>query len=647
MQISSESEKELTGQLVRALGHPNSNVRAAAALALGRLKAVTAAEALLAVLADRVHLVRQNAAAALGLLGAPIVGLLLAHVQETAGTDQELQLSEALSHLRDPEAVDVLAAALNYLEPPARYGVAEALGAIRREGAVPALIQTLGSPDPISRQKAAQSLLDIGSLEAVRALTALLADPDPRLRELAVRGLAKIGDEPSVLSLLTTLEDPEERVRLATETALGDVRTPGMEQVLVTALNVSSAFAQRAIANTLGNYPDPRVIERLSGLMTEEGDLRTRLTAAQSLARLGEARGAAMILRTLNAPNEEIRRMAAIALGRAGDPRAAGPLIESLKPGALDPATPEGRLQRRMMFEAIAAVGPGIWQPLIELLALADPGIRGFAADALVNLGPAAAAPLAEVLGSHPKPEVRAEAARLLGRLGEGEVVEALTLALRETLSGPYPLIFLLRLLYDPTAPVRAASAAAIGQIGGMDGAARLLSSARFDPSPVVNAAAEAALARLGAPAITVRMAQPDVSGFINRALAAALALLLVGFLSGAVNRMWGLPDAVLLAGLAGAAVLGLADGLEGRARPIRFAVLGCLIAVPAAWLFDTAGQPAWLSSLLAGGLPAAGALAGWSRAALMQRLAGLFGGVVLGFIGAGAAGLLLGTIIE
>ena len=629
-----------------ALGHPNSNVRAGAALALGRLKSIAAADALTACLQDPVHLVRQNAAAALGMLGAPVVGLLLAQIQNGSTSDLQQRLAEALARLRDPEAAEVLAAALNYLDPPARYGAAEALGALRLTSAVPALIQTLQSTDPVSRQKSAQALLEIGSPEAVNALTVLLADPDPRLRELAVRGLGKVGGEPAALSLLIGLDDPEETVRLATEAVLAEIREPGLEQILLTALNSSSPIIQRAVAHALGNFADERVVSRLQELMNEEGDLRTRLTAAQSLARLGDERGTAMILRTLNAPNQEIRRVAAIALGMTGNPRAVEPLIESARNGTFDAAVPEGRRLRRQMFQAMAAVGAEMVPPLIELLASGDPGVRGFAADALAHMGPSAVEPLAKALGSHPDLGVRAAAARLLGRLGDREAVESLSQVLRETLTGPYPLVFLLRLIGDATAPVRAAAAAAIGEIGALDGAGLLLSSARYDPSPEVNAAAETALARAGAPVVIARLAQPDVSGYINRALAAALSLLLIGFLAGAATRAWGLPDAVLLTGLAGAAVLGLADGLEGRRRPIRLALLGSLAGAAASWIAGLAGLPGWVVSLLAAFLPAAGALTGWSRAVPMQRLAGLFGGVVLGFVGAGIAGLILGTII-
>jgi HEAT repeat protein len=465
------------------------------------------------------------------------------------------------------------------------------------------------------------------------------------MRELAVRGLGRIEDESSILSLLSALEDSDETVRLATETALAGISNPALAPILLTSLNASSAFAQRAIAHALGSYPDAQVIESLRELMTAEGDLRTRLTAAQSLSRLGDERGTTMILRTLNAPNQETRRIAAIALGMTGDPRAVAPLIETARRGTFDAATPEGRRQRRRMFEAMAAVGAEILPPLIDLLASGDPAVSGLAADALAQMGSKAVTPLANALSSHPDITVRVAAARLLGRLREREAVEPLMETLRETLVGPYPLVFLLRLFGDRTAPVRAAAAAAIGEIGGLDGAGLLLSSSRYDPSMEVNEAAEAALARSGAPAVIARLAQPDVTGYINRALAAGLALLMVGFVAGAATRLWGVADAVPLIGLASAGVLGLADGLEGRRRPIRLALAGSLAGGAAAWLILLAGQSGWESSLAAAALPAVGALVGWSRAVPMQRLAGLFGGAILGFIGAGAAALILGTI--
>jgi hypothetical protein len=250
-----------------------------------------------------------------------------------------------------------------------------------------------------------------------------------------------------------------------------------------------------------------------------------------------------------------------------------------------------------------------------------------------------------QALGSNPQMAVRVAAAKLLGRLGDPEAVEPLMQVLRGTLLGPYPLVFFLRLISDRSSSLRAAAASALGEIGSLDGAALLLSSSRYDPSPEVNTAAEAALARIGAPAVIVRLAQPDVTGYINRALASGLSLLLAGGLAGTAARLWGNADTGLLAGLAAAGVLGLADGLDGRRRTIRLGLAGCLVGGAAAWLIALAGLPAWAASGAAAVLPAAAALAGWSRAEPAQRLAGLFGGLVLGFIGAGAGGLILGTI--
>jgi hypothetical protein len=133
-----------------------------------------------------------------------------------------------------------------------------------------------------------------------------------------------------------------------------------------------------------------------------------------------------------------------------------------------------------------------------------------------------------------------------------------------------------------------------------------------------------------------------DVAGFVNRAAAGGLALALAGFVAGAVSQLWGIPEVALLSGLAAGGALGFADGLEVRREPIRAALLGGLLAAALAGLL---GGRSWLVSAFGAAIPAAAGLRYAGRVDFLQRAAGFFGGMVLGFVGAGLAAVLLGTI--
>lgn len=637
-------DEELVEQLLTLIGHSNPNVRAGAAIALGRLRAVNAVETLVEMLNDPVYRVHRSAARAIGLIGSRAVGVVLATLQENPGATLRQRLADSLGFIRDPEAVEILAAAVNYLVPPARYGALDALSAIGHAAAIPALLQAVRSEDPLSRLKAAQALQKINAPEAIHAFAGLLDQADVRLRIPAIQGIGEIGGEQAVLSLLSFLDDEDENVAQATAAALCEIDSPEALEIFLTTINSASTWVQKSIADLLSNYREDRVVERLMALLAEQGDLETRLTAAKSLALIGDARGTAMILRTLNAPNIEIRQSASIALGLTGDARAINPFVQSIRQKTIDPGTPRGRYLRRRMIQSMTAIGAEAVEPMIELLVDKDAFVSRLAWDVLERMGETAVEPLIVAMKYHRNQQVRTNAAHLLGRIGDARAAEPLSDILRKVLIGPYPIVFLGRLFYDPGSMLRAAAANSLGKISSPDGASLLISAARYDPDHAVNQAAELALARLGSPTGIVRLAQADVTGFVNHVMASSAVITVLGVIAALVSRLWGIPDAALLAGLGAGAGFGYVDGLEGHKRPAQGALVGGLVAVLLAWLLAGVREP-WMISTAGVIFPVVGSFLGWDRKPLVLRLAGLFGGIVLGFAGAGVLLLILGTI--
>ena len=637
-------EEDITSHLIRMGKHANPNIRAGIAVALGRIGSSEAVDMLLEMLNDPVYQVHRNAARAIGMLGVSGVGTVLAVLQESTDLTTRRRLADSIGFIRDPDAVEILSAALNYLEPPAQYGVIDALGEIGDEQAVPALVQSSRSDDPITRLKSAQALLNIRAPEALHALAALLDESDPRLRVPAIEGLGRIGSEAAVLSLLSLLNDEDETVSYATADALREIHTPEALDVFLTTINSPSSWVQKTIAEVLGNYPEARVVERLMALLTEQGDLETRLSAAQSLTRIGDERGKAMILRTLNAPNVMTRQYAAIALGMTGDMRAVEPFLQTIRQRPIDPGTPRGRNMRRRMITAMTRIGAPVIEKMIDLLADKDSFVKLLAWDVLLEFSEAAVDPLILAMQVHRNREVRVEAVHLLGRIGDERAIEPLSDILRAPLMGPYPVVFLMRLFFDRSAPLRIAAAKALGRIGSQEGVSLLISAARFDPEKGVNEAAEIAIARIGSPTGLIRLSQGAATGLVHHALASGGIMLLIGAVTALISRVWGVADAAVLFGLMSGAVYGAVDGLEGRKRSAQGALLGAAAATVAAWLLSGVGSP-WVVSASGFVFPVLGTMLGWDKVTPLQRMAGLFGGMVLGFAGAGLMLLILGTI--
>jgi HEAT repeat protein len=177
----------LSGVMLR-LDQP-STLRAAAALALGRIGDRIAVGALSEALKDPAPEVRYAAALSLGRLPADGVATRL---ERTLRSDPVWQ---------------------------PRYAAAIALGRSRKAFVAEALADALVS-DPAwqVRQQAARSLQDLGTAHAAAALATALNDLEPSVRAAAGAGLAEIGgpeERRAVVSSLKNEADPSVRAVLA------------------------------------------------------------------------------------------------------------------------------------------------------------------------------------------------------------------------------------------------------------------------------------------------------------------------------------------------------------------------------------------------------------------------------------------------
>jgi len=178
---------ELAGVMLR-IDQP-ADLRAAAALALGRIGDRVAVPALSEALKDPSPEVRFSAALSLGKL--PAVGV-------------ETRLERVLRY--DPSW-------------QTRYAAAIALGRTHEAFAASGLEDALSNdPDWQVRQQAARSLQELGTVHAAEALQEALNDPDPSVRAAAGIGLAAIGSPAQQLAVAQAVDgepDPTVRVLLA------------------------------------------------------------------------------------------------------------------------------------------------------------------------------------------------------------------------------------------------------------------------------------------------------------------------------------------------------------------------------------------------------------------------------------------------
>ncbi|MGI6502487.1 MAG: HEAT repeat domain-containing protein [Candidatus Methanoculleus thermohydrogenotrophicum] len=485
-----------------------------------------------------------GAATRLIMMGRPAVDGLIRALREE---DPDIQAAAAsiLGEMRTT-AVAPLIDALDDENRFVRLVAARNLGKIGNEQAIEALIESLHrEPDSEVRATVAEALGYMGGRQVIEPLTLAMQDRDEEVKIAAARSLGYIGDRRAVESLIRGLSDVDDRVRHAALEALKD---PGGHGAGIT-------WPARSVQRMKSSGPGlPKRWKRQAGSRGPDEELALYLMALDRWAeveRVGE--GALPALTgALSDPSIEVRANAVKIIARIGGEESRAPLVEA----ALRDDTPVVRLRAEralvdMGEAAIPALTGALSDPSIEVradavriiariggeesraplveAALRDdaPMVRQRAERALVDMGEAAIPALTGAL-SDPSIEVRADAVRIIARIGGEEsrapLVEAALRddapmvrqraerALVDMREAAIPA--LTGALSDPSIEVRADAVRIIARIGGEESRAPLVEAALRDDAPMVRQRAERALVDMGEaaiPALTGALSDPSI----------------------------------------------------------------------------------------------------------------------------------------
>ena len=382
--------------------------------------------------------------------------------------------------------------------------------------AIPVLIDGLGNRrsrgrDRDRRQAVTRSAFALSKIgaAAIPALTDALKSDDSGMRAGAAKALAGMGRDaaPAIPALLANLGGDEEMRRETTE-ALGAIGEPAVKP-LVETLKSQTALQRAGAATALG-LVGKEVKESAAAfveLLKTESDSQVRVALLSALPKIGiEARESVpLLVAGVGDDDEQVRHAAINALVPM---RAARDLSVPALAALLKDAN---ATKRQRAARALGRMGPDASPAISALIdAARTSSADAVIAHALADIGPSALPPvLAALQNASP-----ADAERLVGLLrGFGTAaVPVLTEALKNS-----------------AAPVRAASARALGGMGrDARPAIEPLFSQASDKEPVARAAALRALVALAGDSQRLKplldSALRDSAAEVRRAGAAGLA---------------------------------------------------------------------------------------------------------------------------
>ena len=483
-----------TTPLLEALSDDSWRVRRAAVKGVSQRAAPEAIEALLnSVVADHHNPSLLNSA--LQVLASSDVDTIspLLDLLKHPESDLRMQAALALGEQRNPRAVDALIQAMNDEDPNVQYHAIEALGKLKSENVVDKLVQVAETRDFFLGFAALEALAQIGDPSIVPRIVPLL--DDPLLGDQTINLLGQLGDDSVVApltALLNTANDSTYLIARALATLSGRYEeqygegqyiadltsretSPTGIQNLLDALESPDKADLRSLALVLGWVKDAGVDRALTRLM---GRVDLRGEVIEALVRHGSTT-LDLLMAQLSAEDLEVRRSAAVALGRIGDSRATSALVNTLDDESLT-------------IDAVMALGqigdPNAVDGLLKLIGSEDASLRQAAVSAVNSVMPPSMSERIIPLLHDLDPNVRESAVKIAGYFGYPDAAGALV-----------------ELSRDENERVRCAAIEHLPFVED-ERALDVLAHALKDETPNVRAAAARALANMDAPQAVARL---------------------------------------------------------------------------------------------------------------------------------------------
>lgn len=165
----------------------------------------------------------------------------------------------------------------------------------RDEQTIPKLMAALGEEDVVYRRACVKTLGAIGMASVPAVVEQMINSKNDTVRASCTKAMAQIAvyhpDQPfpeeGLEGLRQAMNDPYPVVQIASVMSLGEVGVPAVDTLLEALKTTDNVAVALTITNTLGSIGDPRALDVLRELITDDSvDSYVKETAESALPRL-------------------------------------------------------------------------------------------------------------------------------------------------------------------------------------------------------------------------------------------------------------------------------------------------------------------------------------------------------------------------
>jgi HEAT repeat protein len=305
------SDKSAGPALIEVVRDPDASVRMEAISALGVCGTSASIPSLVEGLRDDNVLVRTAAASSLGLFddASSIPPLLEAlndsdwHVRAAAIkalTSVAGDIPERMAKIIDP----IAARLQDDQYALVRDRAADALARPDDEKAIAALVHAIVTENREARFHAHEAIIRSRAVSALPMLSKHVHDQNRDVREKIIQIFGEIGGTDQVPYVSEALNDADPIVRLAAVQALRKLQGAGMLEALETKCNDTEPNVRAESARALGNVGDRRAVPKLVELLRDQNGF-VRSATAEALGQLGDRSATLALIQVLTGEKKQ------------------------------------------------------------------------------------------------------------------------------------------------------------------------------------------------------------------------------------------------------------------------------------------------------------------------------------------------------